>query len=355
MKKVSLLDVAAAAGVSHATVARVLHNSGSVSPATRARVEEKIRELGYIPNQMASALKRDRSGIIGSLCVHNDSGLLRYMNAAIARAAEGRGYELLVLEAEPGEEERAVRSFLSLQADGMVVLSNPLLSETVLALLEKLSVPVVAVERGYGAPWVDNLLVTDFSACAQVARRMAGCGHRRVGLVAAKELPPADIAPALNVERQRLAGFRAGAEAGGLDTDSALTCLTDGYSAGAGYVAAEALLGLAAPPTAIFATSDQLAAGVLQCLYAHRLRVPEDISVVGYDNMLSAQLSPPIDSVALRFSDIGDTVLDFLTTRMEDFCIPARSADIGTDYMDRGTLRRIGAPAGHSAGRTLSD
>lgn len=341
MKKVSLMDVAAAAGVSHATVARVLHNSENVAPETRKLVEEKIRELGYIPNQMARALKSKSSGIIGSLFVHNASGLIHQINESIAKAASKQGYELLVIETQMGNEESAINNFLSLQVDGIVIISDPFVPEQVLRRLHQHSVPVVTAERGYHVQGVDNVLVKDYDACYEIGSRIAACGHTRIGLVEAKELAFVQKTPELNVEHQRRYGFLKGLSDQNITLSPEQVRTVNSYSTRAAYQATEQLLALSEPPTAIFATADRLAAGVLQCLYDHRLRVPEDISVIGYDNVLSARLSPALNSVALCYDDIGDNVLSLIRRRMEEPGAKEMTYQIETRYVDRGTLQNI--------------
>lgn len=335
MKQVSLMDVAAAAGVSHATVARVLHNNGSVSPKTRELVEAKLKELGYVPNQMARILKSKSSGIIGSLFIHNASGLIHQINESISRAALDNGKELLVIETQMGNEASAIDNFLALRAEGIVIISDPFVPQNILQRLHQLSVPVVAVERGYHANGVDNVLVQDFDACYSIGRRMVEMGHRRIGLIEAQELESVKETPELNVEHLRRTGFLAALS----DLDiSPLTRTVSSYSTRAAYNATEELLALADPPTAIFATADRLAAGILQCLYDHHLRIPTDMSVIGYDNVLSARLSPPLDSVALVYDDIGSQVLDLIRRRNEDPTAPEIILTIPTKYVSRGTL-----------------
>lgn len=338
MKKVSLMDVAAAAGVSHATVARVIHKRGSVSPKTKELVEQKIHELGYIPNQMARTLKSHSSGIIGSLFVHNASGLIHQINESIAKAVQAEGYELLVIETQNGNEDAAIRNFLSLQADGIVIISDPFVSPELLEQLHKLAVPVVTVERGYHAQGVDNVLVKDYDACYQIGKAIAAQWHRRVALIEVKELFSCQNTPELNVEYLRRTGFLQGLEDEGITIPPEQIITVDTYSTKKAYEATERLLNLPEPPTAIFATADRLVAGVLQCLYDHHLRVPKDMSIVGYDNVLSARLSPPTNSVSLVYENVGKNVMSLLHRRMANPNAEPLTMAIDTQYIDRGTL-----------------
>ncbi len=337
MKKVSLMDVAAAAGVSHTTVAHVI-NGGPVSEETRELVEAKIRQLGYIPNRMASALKSSRSGILGSLFVHNAGGLIHKINESIIDAARKADYELIVMETHWGEEEQTINRMLSLQIDGLVIISDLFVPLETLSQLAALHVPVVAVERGYAHESVDNLLVTDYASCYYVGRRMAESGHRHVAFVGSREAFGPVCDTALDIEYQRRTGFEDAARDHAMKLEK---YVMEDYLPSEGYMAAEKILALPNRPTAVFCSADPLAAGVLQCLYAHRLRVPEDISVVGYDNVISTYLSPAVDSVALVYDGIGKSVMTMLTERMRDPDRTPQTMQIETAYIDRGTLKPI--------------
>lgn len=332
---VNMADVARAANASIATVGRVLHNNGYVSEEARKRVEQAIADLGYIPDQNARSLKSKKSGIIGSLVLQNPNGLYYRINDSIQAAAYARGYDFLTMEVQPKarNEGRLIANFIGLHIDGLVITSNTEITREMFEMLAKAEIPVVAVERGYLENGVDSLITEDFEGCGDAVARIAEKGHRRIALVAMR--------PRHEVERQRLAGYLAAINDNGLSAEDALIKLTDSYSPSDGRAAAKELFSLENPPSAVFATADTLAAGVMQELYEKRLRVPDDISIVGYDDVLARSLSPAIDSVGLYLDDIGETVLELLTTRMKD---PARTAErrtIRTAYMDRGTVQNL--------------
>lgn len=332
---ITMSDIAKASGASVSTVGRVLHGNGYVSEKARERIEKAVRELGYIPNQSARTLKSRRSGIIGSLVLQNPNGLYYHINDSIMAATEKGGYRLVTMEAAmgAGAEGRLIESFIGLGVDGLVVTSNTMVSPESFGLLRKTGIPAVAVERGYLEQGVDSLIIEDFAGVYSAVCSIAEKGHRRVGLIAA-DFPH-------EVERQRLAGYQKAAADSGMDADPDLIQLTEGYSPQFGRAAAERLFSSSQPPTAVFCTADTLAAGVLQTLYERRLRVPEDISLVGYDDVLSASLSPAIDSVGLVLDDIGGKVLSLLKSRMEAPELPARKETIATKYTDRGTVKDI--------------
>ena len=333
--RITMTDIARAANTSVSTVGRVLHENGYVSGAVRTRIERAISELGYVPNQSARTLKRRRSGIIGSLVVQSSNGLYYRINDSIMQAARKNGYECLTMEARPGafDEKHLIQNFIGLQVDGLVITSNPFITPEMFVQLRASGTPVVAVERGYLDQGIDSLLVEDFEAARDAVLRIAERGHRRIAILARSS--------SRDVERKRLEGYQAAIHASGALVDERLVCIVENYSPESGRRAAEALFALPEPPTAIFATADTLAAGVLQAAYARRLRVPEDFSLVGYDDVVSRSLSPAIDSVGLSLENVGDQVMELLMARRENPDRTAESRPIHTIYMDRGSVAQL--------------
>lgn len=331
---ITMADIAKAAGASVATVGRVIHNNGYVSQKARERIEKAITELGYVPNQSARILKNQKSGIIGSLVVQNPNSLYYRINDSIQNAARDTGFELLTVEAQPQRrnEGELIKNFIGLHVDGLVITSDLFVTDEQFAQLRQAKIPVVAVERGYLEQGVDSLLVMDKEACLDATKRIIQKGHARIAFLG--------MVPIHEVERLRLAGYLAALKEAGLPESQELIYLLPDYSAEEARRAAQELFAMPSPPTAVFCAADTLAAGVLQAAYARGMRVPEDLSVVGYDDVLSRLLSPPIDSMGLVLDCIGEQVMDMLKQRMENWEMPAVCKMIGTAYQDRGTVRQ---------------
>lgn len=329
---ITMSDVARAAGVSIATVGRVLHNNGYVSKEVRERIEAAIESLGYVPNQSARTLKSSRSGIIGSLVLQSDNNLYYRINNSIINAAQRHGYSSVTMETQPGagNEFQLIQKFIGMGVDGLVIISNLRITPEMFALLRRSNTPVVAVERGYIEQGIDSLIVNDFGAVRDAVSRIAAKGHRRIGLIA--------VEPYHDVETQRMNGYKQALKDAGLTLDEALVQLVDNYTVLNGRRAAEILLAQKLPPTAIMTTADTLAAGVMQAAYARQLRIPDNLSVAGYDDVLSQSLSPAIDSVGLVLDGVGDEVLELLTKRRKDPDCPAEQCFINTCYAERGTV-----------------
>ncbi len=328
---VTMADIAREAGCGLATVGRVIHGNGYVSGKVRERIEKAISELGYVPDQSARALKAQRSGIIGCLVLQSDNGLYYRINDEIIRAAEARGLTCITLEAQRrGGEAAILQTMLGMHVDGIVLISEPNVTDEHFALLRRFKTPVAAIERGYPEQGADSLLVRDREAVRDAVGRMIRAGHRRVALIARE--------PDMDVESRRLQGYLDALAAAGIEADDALIRLCGDYTVSFGREAMEALLALPEPPTAVMATADTLAAGVLQAAYAAGLHVPGDLSVCGYDNVLSQALSPAIDSVGLSLVGLGETVLNLLEKRRKSPEAPTEILDIETDYISRGTV-----------------
>ncbi|MBR1659892.1 MAG: LacI family DNA-binding transcriptional regulator, partial [Oscillospiraceae bacterium] len=314
------------------TVGRVIHNNGYVSKEVRERIETAIATLGYVPNQSARTLKNNRSGMIGCLVVENSNGLYYNITDAIIRAAREKGYACITMESQKraGGEAELIQSMIGIHVDGLVIVSNTRITSEQFELLRKFETPVVAIERGYLEQGVDSLLVRDFDAVRDAVGRMAMRGHRKIALIAK--------APEHEVERQRLEGYRQALADAGMEADEALIRLVPDYAVSYGREAAEELLALPVRPTAVMAAADTLAAGVLQAAYARGLRIPKEMSIAGYDDVLSQSLSPAIDSVGLVLEGIGDAVMELLEQRREAPDRPAEHRDIRTYYAERGTV-----------------
>lgn len=332
---VKMADIAREAGVSIGTVGRVLHQNGYVSQEARKRVEEAVGRLGYVPNVMARALKSRKSGMIGCLAMENVNGLFQRINSAFTQAAEQAGFQIVTMLGRAGhrDEEKLINQFIGLRVDGLAIISNKHLTGALFDKLAALSMPVVAVERIYPHPHVDNLAVRDREGCYQAAERFLQQGHRRIGVIAANWDEPVELA--------RREGFFQALRDWGIPREQQLIQLVGQYHMEEGRAAMQALLALPEPPTGVFCTADTLAAGAMQAIYQAGRRVPEDFSIAGYDNVLAAQLAPAIDSVDLDMERIGERIVSILRRRMENPKAPAMTEHLDTVYISRGTVRRL--------------
>jgi DNA-binding LacI/PurR family transcriptional regulator len=314
MNDATLKDVARHAGVSITTVSRVLHNNGYASPEVRRRVEVALRESGYRLNAVAQDLRRRRTITLG-IIIHG--GLSNPFYAEIAMGAEQaaaeQGFDVLLSNAQgdPQRERESVERLLTRRVDG-IIFSTALRSDNVRLALDS-GVAAVEVERRLcdDAP---SILVDNYAGSNEAMRHLLDLGHRRIGYVGEPWLSPRDDpgARADSVVRQRFESYRSSLEAAGLAFDRT-TMVSGPYpreqggwggvETGAAYMAQ--LLDQAADITAVFAVSDILAAGALRTLYARRIRVPDQISIVGFDDTFAHYLSPALTTVVQPMFEMG--------------------------------------------------
>jgi LacI family transcriptional regulator len=312
-REATLASVATRAGVSTATVARVLRGHGYVAETTRERVRAALAATGYRPNEHARSLRTQRSLILGLLL---SSIGLNPLFAEIARAveneAERQGYRVLIvnLEADPARERDGVLRLIDSRVEAMVFI-HALLPENV-ALAAKAGIPVVQVERlvsGIG----HSVVVDNKAGCTAAMRHLLELGHSRIGYIG---VDPAGYRRLglLSIESERLGSYRDALSEAGLPVDSDLVRLSERYplersvreGPAPGYAQMLDLLDQPSPPSAVLVTGDVLSTGVLQALYERGLRVPDDMSVIGYDDNLAPYLAPPLTAVALPTQAMGE-------------------------------------------------
>ena len=307
----AMADVAAVAGVSHQTVSRVLNGHPSVRPETRQRVLEAIAELGYRRNTAARALVTRRTGTIGVLT--SGSALFGPTSTLIAIENAAREAGLFVSVATlprwQGEGvQQVLEHFLSQGVDGVVVVAAH--DEAIEAVQAFPSpAPVVMVgptELGQGL----SVAVDQVAGARMATRHLLDLGHREVLHLAG----PTDWLDARSRER----GWREEMAAAGVTSPS---MIAGDWSAATGYEVGRRLAGGtggAGRPTAVFAANDQLALGLLRAFAEAGVRVPDDISVVGFDDVDgSAHFFPPLTTVRQRFGDLGRRCLQMLLEAIE--------------------------------------
>lgn len=302
----SIHDVAALAKVSIKTVSRVVNDAPNVSAELRERVQAAVRELGYRPNQSARRLAGGRSFMIAYLYSNPAPGYISGIQSGAAARCRELGYHLVVEPISPGGEERfdvLDRLVAALRPDG-VLLVPPLSDDAaMLARLAELRLPCARIAGSVvGAGF--NIHTPERAAGRMVADHLIAHGHRRIGIIT----PPAKHRSAL----RRVEGFRDGLAAAAVPIDESLF-IGGGFTFTSGIAAGEALLALPEPPSAIFATNDDMALGVLTLAHRIGLRVPEDLSVVGFDDTPASLTSwPPLTTVRQPLEEMGRLVIDAL-------------------------------------------
>jgi len=323
--RVTITEIARQAGVSVPTVSRVVNGRSDVSPQTRARVEDLLRRHGY---RRRPASSPTRPALLD--LVFNQLGspwaveIIRGVEEEAHTA--GVGTVVSAIHGRSGDAREWVRGLRARASDGVILVTSALSS--LHEELRVLGVPLVVVDPD-GSPGLDvpTIGAANWSGGLAATQHLLSLGHRRIGLIAGP--------PRLLCSRARLDGYRAALEGAGVTPDEALVVPGD-FRPEAGYAGCRALLDLPEPPTAVFAASDQMALGAVEALRGRGLRVPQDMSVVGFDDLPEVRWSaPPLTTVRQPLADMGAlavrTVLRLTRGEQPD----SPRVELGTDLVVR--------------------
>jgi LacI family transcriptional regulator len=304
---ITIEDVARAAGVSAMTVSRVVNGGRNVREATRDAVLAAVDKLNYSPNTAARSLAAGEATHIGLLYANPSAAYLSQFLIGALEAARRAGSHLVIESCEPetaDEQAEVTRRFATSDVEG-VILPPPLSeSQPIMAELKAMGMPVVTVAMG--SPGEDdlNVRIDDQAAAREMTRHLIGLGHRSIGFIKGH---PNHIA---SHDRER--GFRdALAEAG---FDPAACPMEQGYfTYRSGLVATERLLSRPNPPTAIFASNDDMAAAAVSVAHRRHLTVPGDLSIAGFDDTsLATTIWPELTTVKQPISAMAEAALELL-------------------------------------------
>jgi LacI family transcriptional regulator len=301
--RVTIRDVAAQAGVSVATVSKVLNQRYGVSAETFARVTAVIKELGYEASLVAQSLRNHRTNVIGILVADIEPFSTELLKGA-ADAIRGTGFELVVYSAggRTGDPEGWERRYLSRLSGTLVdgaVLVTPAVD------LEGLpGTPVVAVDPHTGRAALPTVDSDNLHGGRLATEHLLALGHRRIAMLTGR--------PDLKSAQQRETGYRGALASAGVAVDEKLVRRGD-YDAEVAGVSARELLTMPDRPTAVFAANDSSAISTIETALALGLRVPEDLSVVGFDNIPeSALCTPPLTTVQQPIREMGRRAITLL-------------------------------------------
>lgn len=302
-KRFTMKDVANVAHLSTATVARVLHGQGFVSEKSRKRVLEAIEKTGYRLNTLAQSLRRNQTKTIGHLLTSISPNLFfAGVELGVENEAIKNGYSVLIWNdfEDPKRERLGVETFIQRQVDA-IIFTTPIEPQNVYAAIEA-GIPVVQVERPTEVK-SHAVIVDNYTGSTLAVEHLIGLGHQCIGFIGGD---PRAFLTSPSVDEQRLAGYRDTMIKNGIMPKEEWLAFGKYYSLEDGYRIMEQFLKLG-DITAVFATCDILAAGALQAIYQHNLRVPEDVSLVGFDNTYAPYLSPPLTTVEQPMFEIGIT------------------------------------------------
>ncbi|MEU4240209.1 LacI family DNA-binding transcriptional regulator [Actinoplanes sp. NPDC026619] len=312
MRETTLRDVAELAGVSPRTVSNVVNGYAKVTDSTRAKVEAAIAELGYRPNVLARNLATGRSGQIVVVVPYLDTPYFAELLQAVIPAARKVGYNVLVDQTDGDRQHegeligRGSRRFLF---DGMILSPLGLAQEDLAARDPDLPL-VVLGERTSGGSF-DHVGIDDVAASTEAVAHLISIGRRRIAAIGDQPYPTGEAA------QLRTRGFRAAHAAAGLPVDESLIVGTARFNRIDGASAMQSLLDRSDPPDAVFCYSDLVASGAIHTAIGRGLRVPEDIAIIGYDDIEDGRYSQPtISTISPDKKAIAQLAVDRLVLRI---------------------------------------
>lgn len=305
-------DVAVLAGVSPRTVSNVVSGYVHVRPETRERVQRAIEELRFKPNVSARSLRLGRTGMIGLALPEIAAPYFAELADHIERAAHARGVTLLIDQtaADRDRERQVLRGYGSQVIDGLIFSPMALTGHDLAQ--EPLDIPTVLLgERAQGGGLV-RVAIDDVAAAREATGHLLDAGHRRVAAIGA-DLTPRSAGPAVG----RLRGYQDAHERRGLDLDEELVVRTGGWGRAAGYTGADRLLRAGARFDAMFCFNDALAFGAIRAAADHGVKVPDELAVVGWDDVEEAAYSTPsLSSVRPDKAAIAQTAVERLLSQI---------------------------------------
>lgn len=305
-------DVARLAGVSTSTVSHVINNNRFVSESVRAKVDQAIQSLNYAPSALARSLKINQTHTIGMLLTTSSNPFYAEVVRGVEDSCYQRGYSLILCNTA-GDEERMNRSLETLmqkRVDGLLMMCTESHLPSADILNRYPSIPTVMMDwapfEGGGDIIQDNALLGGELA----TQHLIDSGYTRIACIAG----PQDKTTA----RMRLEGFHNAMEKSGLDVLPGYVVHGD-FEFQGGYNGMIELLALETPPQAVFTSNDAMAVGVYHALYQAGLQIPQDVAVMGYDDIeLARYLSPPLSTIHQPKDELGELAIDTLIHRLSD-------------------------------------
>jgi LacI family transcriptional regulator len=327
--RVTIRDVAAQAGVSVATVSKVINGRYGVAADTMARVNAVINDLGYQASLVAQSLRNHRTNVIGILVADLEPFSAELLKGA-ADAIRGSGFEMVVYSAGGLADDHVgwERRYLS-RLSGTLIDGAVLVTPTVVDV--NYGAPIVAIDPHTGQSGLPTIDSDNLRGGQLATAHLLGLGHRRIAMLSGR--------PDLESSRLREQGYRQAMAAAGVPVSEDLV-LVGGYDAQASAECTRTLLASSDPPTAIFAANDVSAIAAIQAAAGLGLRVPADLSVVGFDNIPESALStPPLTTVNQPIRQMGERSIQLLLRLMRGDHVEATHITLQTDLVVRQSAR----------------
>ncbi|NUR73865.1 MAG: LacI family DNA-binding transcriptional regulator [Hamadaea sp.] len=332
----TLRDVAERAGVSIRTVSNVVNGFAHVAPATRARVEQVVAELGYRPNTVARSLRQGRSRMLALVVPELDVPYFAELTRFVIEHAAARGYTVVVdqTDGDPTRERELIMNGTTANLFDGVIFSPIALGGADLRD-RTVTTPVVLLGERASAVGLDHVMIDNVTAAGLATRHLIELGRTRIAAIGDQNDETRQTA------RLRTLGFRQAVTEAGLRVDPVLLRSTSFFHRADGAAAMAELLALADPPDAVFCYNDLLALGALRTALQHGVRVPEDIAIIGFDDIEDGRYSTPsLSTISPDKEQIARLAVELLANRLDgdttepvevpaDFTLQARESTLG--------------------------
>ena len=332
---VTIYDVAREAGVSMATVSRVVNNNPNVKPQTRKKVHEAIERLGYRPNAVARGLASKKTTTVGVVIPDISNANFAEVARGIEDIANMYHYNIILTNADKRKEKeiRVVNTLLEKQVDGLLFMGGAVTDDHREAFKTS-NVPIVlcgTTDEQNAYPSVD---IDHEAAAFDAVNLLIQEGHRNIAMISGTLQDPA-------TGYARFQGYRKALEKAGIPYREDYVRVGN-YKYESGIEATQYFLSLPERPTAIFAANDEMAIGAIHCIQDAGLKVPEDISVIGLDNSrMSSMVRPLLTTVAQPMYDIGAVAMRLLTKLMKKEHVESAKVTLPHEVVVRNSVRRV--------------
>jgi len=321
--RVSIKDIAKAAGISHSTVSRSLRDSPLVNPETKARIQRLAREMGYSPDASARSLVLGQTRTVGVVVTNISDPFIAEVVQGIESAAYAHSYTVILASSnsDPSREMASVEMLRSKRVDGVIVTSSRV-GALYQEHLERIGVPVVLINNHseQSGRYTFSITVDNQHGGHLATRHLIELGHRRIAYITAQVNHSSNMG--------RLAGYQQALSEAGIPFDPAWVAVGNGRVDG-GEQCWSALTALADPPTAVFCYNDMTAIGLLRAVLRAGLTVPQDLSVVGFDDIpFASYVFPPLTTIAQPQFEMGQQAMQMALALMTETPSDLQTSDI---------------------------
>ncbi|NLG84894.1 MAG: LacI family transcriptional regulator [Firmicutes bacterium] len=310
---VTIRDVAKLAGVSRSTVSRVINAKGEVDPQTAAKVWQAVKELEYHPNTSARALVRQRTDTIGLMLPDVTNPFYEKIIKGIEATTNAAGFNLTfynTYEDLAGRRRMILSAIEGGKVDGLIIVGSHLGDKSTLLEMIARGLPISLIERSFSDPSIPCVVSDNKTGARLAVEHLLSLGHRRIGFITGNLHYQTAI--------ERLEGYKETLSQHGIPIEDELIAFGD-FEHKSGYEAMRQLLALPMPPTAVFASNDMMAIGAIQAIGEAGLSVPNDVAVVGYDDITFASMvHPQLTTIRQPLYEMGALAAQGLIERLKN-------------------------------------